>query len=115
MLLAFLGGAAGLLFAYWAVPALVALSLGVALFAGPLYALSERAVDLLAGGDGGGIVGDSDGFRDFIPANGSAAAEITSWEAIPNVASTEVYLDPDEIGVDTEHGTAHDLSKHVVP
>jgi hypothetical protein len=44
--------------------------------------------------DAGEIVGGSYGFLDFIPANGSTAAEITSWEAIPNVASTEVYLDP---------------------
>ena len=44
--------------------------------------------------DAGEIVGGSYGFLDFIPADGSTAAEITSWEAIPNVASTEVYLDP---------------------
>lgn len=44
--------------------------------------------------DAGEIIGGSYGFLDFIPANGSTAAEITSWEAIPNVASTEVYLDP---------------------
>lgn len=43
---------------------------------------------------GGKIIGGSTGYLDFVPANGSSAGEISSWEAIPNVASTEVYIDP---------------------
>jgi hypothetical protein len=43
---------------------------------------------------GGAIIGGSTGYLDFIAANGSTAGEVTSWDVIPNVASTEVYLDP---------------------
>jgi hypothetical protein len=42
----------------------------------------------------GNIVGGSRGSLDFLPANGSAAGEVTSWDVIPNVATTEIYLDP---------------------
>jgi hypothetical protein len=42
----------------------------------------------------GNIIGGSTGTVDFIPANGSVAAEVRSWEAIPNIATTEIYLDP---------------------
>ncbi|HEX6417385.1 MAG TPA: FxLYD domain-containing protein [Acidimicrobiales bacterium] len=44
--------------------------------------------------EAGEIIGGSFGFLDFVPANGSTAGEVTSWEVIPGVASTEVYLDP---------------------
>ena len=43
---------------------------------------------------GGNIIGGSYGFLDFIAANGSTAGEVTSYENIPNIASTEIYLDP---------------------
>ena len=43
---------------------------------------------------GGNIIGGSTGYLDFIAANGTTAGEVSSWEAIPNVAGTEVYLDP---------------------
>jgi len=42
----------------------------------------------------GKIIGGSTGTVDFIPANGSVAAEVRSWEAIPNIETTEIYLDP---------------------
>ena len=42
----------------------------------------------------GKIIGGSTGYVDFIAANGSTAGEVTSWDLIPNVASTEVYIDP---------------------
>ncbi|HET6772114.1 MAG TPA: hypothetical protein VFH36_02325 [Acidimicrobiales bacterium] len=42
----------------------------------------------------GTIIGGSTGTVDFIPANGSVAAEVRSWEAIPNIETTEIYLDP---------------------
>src|SRR5918998_2224919 len=42
----------------------------------------------------GDIIGGSTGYVDFIAANGSTAGEVTSWDLIPNVASTEVYIDP---------------------
>src|SRR5918998_4520686 len=43
---------------------------------------------------GGNIIGGSYGFLDFIAGNGTTAGEGTSYENIPNIASTEVYLDP---------------------
>jgi len=46
----------------------------------------------------GDIIGGSYGFLDFIAANGSTAGEVTSYEAIPNIAATEVYLDPGYFG-----------------
>ena len=46
----------------------------------------------------GDIIGGSYGFLDFIAANGSTAGEISSFEAIPGVASTEVYIDPGWFG-----------------
>lgn len=42
----------------------------------------------------GAIIGGSTGYLDFIAPNGSTAGEVTSWDLIPNVASTEVYIDP---------------------
>jgi hypothetical protein len=42
----------------------------------------------------GAIIGGSTGTVDFIPASGSVAAEVRSWEAIPNIATTEIFLDP---------------------
>jgi len=42
----------------------------------------------------GAIIGGSTGYLDFIAANGSVAGEVRSWDLIPNVATTEVYLDP---------------------
>jgi hypothetical protein len=42
----------------------------------------------------GEIIGGSYDFLDFIAANGSTAGEVSSYENIPNIASTEVYLDP---------------------
>jgi hypothetical protein len=42
----------------------------------------------------GQIIGGSFGFVDFVPANGSVAGEIRSYEVIPAIAITEVYLDP---------------------
>src|SRR5690606_17127370 len=41
----------------------------------------------------GNIIGGSTGYLNFVPAGGSTAAEITSWDVIPNIASTEVYVD----------------------
>jgi hypothetical protein len=46
----------------------------------------------------GDIIGGSTGYLNFVPANGSTAGEITSWEVIPNIASTEVYIDIGYIG-----------------
>jgi hypothetical protein len=46
----------------------------------------------------GKIIGGSLGFLDFVPANGSVAAEVSSYELIPNIASTEVYPDPGYFG-----------------
>jgi hypothetical protein len=46
----------------------------------------------------GAIIGGSTGYLDFIAANGSTAGEVTSWDLIPNVASTEIYLDPGWFG-----------------
>ncbi len=43
---------------------------------------------------GGAIIGGSTGYLDFIAANGSTAGDVSSWDLIPNVASTEIYLDP---------------------
>ncbi len=43
---------------------------------------------------GGSIIGGSYGYLDFIAAGGSTAAEVRSYEVVPNIASTEVYLDP---------------------
>jgi hypothetical protein len=40
------------------------------------------------------IIGGSFGYVDFVPANGSVAGEIRSYEVIPGIATTEVYLDP---------------------
>ena len=42
----------------------------------------------------GDIIGGSSGSIDFITANGSTAGEVRSWELIPDIATTEVYLDP---------------------
>jgi hypothetical protein len=42
----------------------------------------------------GNIIGGSTGTVDFIPADGSVAAEVRSWDAIPNIETTEIYLDP---------------------
>ena len=42
----------------------------------------------------GKIIGGSYDILDFIAANGSTAAEVRSFETIPNIASTEVYIDP---------------------
>jgi hypothetical protein len=42
----------------------------------------------------GAIIGGSSGYLDFIPPNGSTAGEVRSWELIPNVDTTEVYMDP---------------------
>lgn len=42
----------------------------------------------------GNIVGGSVGWLDFLPANGSTAGEVRSYDVIPNVATTEIYLDP---------------------
>jgi hypothetical protein len=43
---------------------------------------------------GGAIIGGARGYMDFVPAGGKTAAEITTFEVIPNVATTEVYADP---------------------
>lgn len=42
----------------------------------------------------GNIIGGSYDFVDFVAAGGSTAAEVRSYESIPNIAATEVYLDP---------------------
>ena len=42
----------------------------------------------------GDIIGGSSGSIDFITANGSTAGEVRSWDVIPDIATTEVYLDP---------------------
>ncbi len=42
----------------------------------------------------GDIIGGSTGTIDFIPANGSTAGEVRSWDAIPNIETTEIYIDP---------------------
>jgi hypothetical protein len=42
----------------------------------------------------GDIIGGSSGSLDFVAANGSTAGEVSSWDLIPDVATTEVYLDP---------------------
>jgi hypothetical protein len=41
----------------------------------------------------GEIIGGSYTYMDFIPAGGSVAGSVESYEVIPNVAETEVYLD----------------------
>lgn len=46
----------------------------------------------------GKIVGGSYGILDFVPANGTSAGEINSFETVPDVATTEVYLDPGYVG-----------------
>jgi hypothetical protein len=46
----------------------------------------------------GNIIGGSTGYLNFVPAGGTTAGEITSWEVIPNIASTEVYIDVGFIG-----------------
>jgi hypothetical protein len=40
------------------------------------------------------IIGGGTGFMDFIPPGGEQTGEISSFEAIPNIATTEVYVDP---------------------
>jgi hypothetical protein len=47
---------------------------------------------------GGAIIGGSWGILNFVPAGGSTAGEITSFETIPGVATTEIYLDPGYLG-----------------
>jgi hypothetical protein len=42
----------------------------------------------------GDIIGGSGRYLDFIPANGSVAAEVSSYEVVPNIATTEVFIDP---------------------
>jgi hypothetical protein len=42
----------------------------------------------------GDIIGGSSGSLDFVAANGSTAGEVSSWDLIPDVATTEVFLDP---------------------
>lgn len=51
---------------------------------------SAYAIYRNAGGD---IIGGSRGSVDFVAPNGSTAGEVTSWEVIPDIATTEVYLD----------------------
>jgi hypothetical protein len=41
----------------------------------------------------GKIIGGSYDYLDFIPPNGSVAASVQSYELIPNVGSTEIYID----------------------
>jgi hypothetical protein len=41
----------------------------------------------------GKIIGGSYSYLDFIPAGGSVAGTVESYEVIPNVADTEIYLD----------------------
>jgi len=44
--------------------------------------------------DGSGtIIGGSYDILDFVPANGSIAGQVNSYELIPNIATTEIYVD----------------------
>ncbi|HET6950316.1 MAG TPA: hypothetical protein VFI47_08075 [Acidimicrobiales bacterium] len=46
----------------------------------------------------GAIVGGAWQILNFVPANGSTAGEISSFDQIPDVATTEVYVDPGYLG-----------------
>jgi hypothetical protein len=41
----------------------------------------------------GEIIGGSTGWLDFVPANGTTAGKITSYDVIPDVDATEVFVD----------------------